>query len=58
MVRIQELTDLLVYFQSSSEDLTPDRASPALLLLNRDLYKWRTTSIVWCVLHYTMRILI
>jgi hypothetical protein len=28
---------------------TPDRASPALLLLNRNLYKWRTTSIVWCV---------
>jgi hypothetical protein len=25
------------------------RASPVLLLLNRDLYKWRTTSIVWCV---------
>jgi hypothetical protein len=30
-------------------DSTPDRTSPALLLLNRNLYKWRTTSIVWCV---------
>jgi hypothetical protein len=28
---------------------TPDRASPALLLLNRNLYKWRTTKRVWCV---------
>jgi hypothetical protein len=27
---------------------TPDRASPTLLLLNRNLYKWRTTSRVWC----------
>jgi hypothetical protein len=30
-------------------DSTPDKASPALLLLNRNLYKWRTTSIVWSV---------
>jgi hypothetical protein len=29
-------------------DLTLDRASPTLLLLNWNLYKWRTTSIVWC----------
>jgi hypothetical protein len=29
--------------------LTPDWASPMLLQLNRNLYKWRTTSIVWCV---------
>jgi hypothetical protein len=53
MVKIQELTDLRDYFQSSSEDstrlLTLDRASPALLLLNWNLYKWRTTSRVWCV---------
>jgi hypothetical protein len=28
---------------------TSDRASPALLLLNRNLYKWRATSIVWCI---------
>jgi hypothetical protein len=28
---------------------TPDRGSPVLLLLNRNLYKWRTTSIVWCI---------
>jgi hypothetical protein len=27
---------------------TPDRASPTLLL-NNNLYKWRTKSIVWCV---------
>jgi hypothetical protein len=53
MVRIQELTNLQDYFWSLSEDSTqlstPDRASPALLLLNWNLYKWRTTSIVWCV---------
>jgi hypothetical protein len=30
-------------------DSTPDRASSALLLLNRNLYKWRTTSRVWCL---------
>jgi hypothetical protein len=28
---------------------TPNRASPAFLLLNWNLYKWRTTSRVWCV---------
>jgi hypothetical protein len=28
-------------------DSTPDRTSPALLLLNRNLYAWRTTSRVW-----------
>jgi hypothetical protein len=53
MVKIQELTDLRDYFWSSSEDSTrlstPDKASPMLLLLNRKLYKWRTTSRVWCV---------
>jgi hypothetical protein len=39
--------------QSSSEDSTPDRASPTLLLLNWNLYKWRTTSRVWCLdFHY------
>jgi hypothetical protein len=47
------LTDLREYFRSSSEDLTrlsiPDRASPVLLLLNRNLYKWRTKSRVWCL---------
>jgi hypothetical protein len=52
MVRIQELTDLRDYLRSSSEDSirlsTPDRASPTLLLLNWNLYKWRTISIVWC----------
>jgi hypothetical protein len=52
-VNLQELTVLRDYFRSSSEDstrpLTPDRASPALLLLNRSLYKWRTTSRVWCM---------
>jgi hypothetical protein len=52
-VKIQELTDPRDYFQSSIEDSTrlstPDRASPALLLLNWNLYKWRTTSRVWCV---------
>jgi hypothetical protein len=42
---------------SSSEDSIglsiPDRASLALLLLNWNLYKWRTTSRVWCVyFHY------
>jgi hypothetical protein len=37
---------------------TPDRALPVLLLLNQNHYKWRTTSIVWCVLNSTMRILI
>jgi hypothetical protein len=26
-----------------------DRASPTLLLLKRNLYKWRTTRRVWCV---------
>jgi hypothetical protein len=50
---IQELTDLRDYFWSSSKDstqlLTLDRASPALLLLNWNLYKWRTTSRVWCL---------
>jgi hypothetical protein len=30
-------------------DSIPDMASPALLLLNKNLYKWRTTSRVWCV---------
>jgi hypothetical protein len=30
-------------------DSTHDRASPALLLLNWNLYKWRTISIVLCV---------
>jgi hypothetical protein len=38
--------------RSSSKDSTrlstPDKALPALQLLNRDLYKWRPTSIVWC----------
>jgi hypothetical protein len=29
--------------------LSPDRASPALLLLNQNLYKWRNTKWVWCV---------
>jgi hypothetical protein len=29
-------------------DSTPDRALPVLLLLNWNLYKWRTTSRVWC----------
>jgi hypothetical protein len=52
-VKIQELTDLRDYVRSSSEYLTrlstPDRASPALLLLNRNLYKWRTTSSVCCI---------
>jgi hypothetical protein len=28
---------------------TPDRALPALLLLNQNLYRWRTISRVWCV---------
>jgi hypothetical protein len=37
---------------------SPDRALPALLLLNWNIYKWRTTSIVWCVLNATMRIFI
>jgi hypothetical protein len=40
------------YFRSSSEDMTrastPDMASPALLLLNQNLYKQRTTGRVWC----------
>jgi hypothetical protein len=53
MVKIQELNNLLDYFRSSSEDLTrlltPDRASPVLLLLNQIVYKWRTTKRVWCV---------
>jgi hypothetical protein len=53
MVKIQELTDLRDYFHSSSEDSTrlstPDRASHVLLLLNQNLYKWRTTGIVWYV---------
>jgi hypothetical protein len=48
---MQELTDLRDYFRSSSEDLirlsTFDKASPALLLLNWNIYKWRTTSRVW-----------
>jgi hypothetical protein len=30
-------------------DSTPDRASSVLLLQNQNLYKWRTTSSVWCV---------
>jgi hypothetical protein len=51
MVSIQELTDLQDYFRSSNEDSTrlstPDNAFPTLLLLNRNLYKWRTTSRVW-----------
>jgi hypothetical protein len=42
MVRIQELTDLRDYFRSSSEDstrlLTPERASPMLLLVNWNIY--------------------
>jgi hypothetical protein len=29
--------------------LTSDRALPTLLLLNWNLYKWRTTRRVWCV---------
>jgi hypothetical protein len=34
-------------------DSTPDRASPALLLLNQNLYKWRTISRVWSLnFHY------
>jgi hypothetical protein len=45
------LTDLRDYFWSSSKDLTrlstSNRASPALLLLNWNLYKWRTTSRMW-----------
>jgi hypothetical protein len=49
---MQELTDLRDYFRSSSEDSTPDWASPVLLLLNRNLYKWTTISIVWCVEFY------
>jgi hypothetical protein len=33
--------------------LDPDRASPVLLLLNRNLYKWRIICRVWCVdFHY------
>jgi hypothetical protein len=33
--------------------LSPDRVLPALLLLNQNLYKWRTTSRVLCVnFHY------
>jgi hypothetical protein len=47
--RIQELTDLRDYFRSLSEDSTPDRASPMLLLLNQNLYKGRRTSTVWCL---------
>jgi hypothetical protein len=46
-VKLQELTDVQDYFRSLSEDSTrlstPDRASPALLLLNQNLYKWGTT---------------
>jgi hypothetical protein len=49
MVKIQGLPNLRDYFRSSSEDSTPDRASPALLLLNQNYYKWRTTSRVRCV---------
>jgi hypothetical protein len=30
-----------------SEDSTPDKASPAQLLLNQNLYNWRTTCRVW-----------
>jgi hypothetical protein len=56
-----ELTDLRDYFRSSSEDSiqlsTPDRALPVLLLLNQNLYKWRTRR-VWFVLNSTPRILI
>jgi hypothetical protein len=52
-VKLQELTDVQDYFRSLSEDSTrlstPDRASPALLLLNRNLYKWGTTKWLWCV---------
>jgi hypothetical protein len=52
-VKIQEFIDLQDYFRSLSECLTrlstSDRASPTLLLLNRNLYKWRTTSSVCCV---------
>jgi hypothetical protein len=29
--------------------LTPNKASSALLLLNQNLYKWRTVSRVWCL---------
>jgi hypothetical protein len=40
------------YFRRSSKNptrlSTPDRASPALLLLNRNRYKWRTTCRVCC----------
>jgi hypothetical protein len=57
---IKEVTDLRDYFRSSSEDLTqlstPDRASPALLQLNWNLYKWRITNRVWCVLNPTTSI--
>jgi hypothetical protein len=53
MVKIQELTDLRDYFWSSSEASTQlstaDRASPMLLLLNWNPYKWRTPSREWCV---------
>jgi hypothetical protein len=38
---------LLPELEELTQLLTPDRASPALLLLNRNLYKWRTTSRVW-----------
>jgi hypothetical protein len=52
-VKIQELTNLQDYFRSLSEDSTrlstPDRSSPALLLLNRNFYKWRTTSRLRCL---------
>jgi hypothetical protein len=30
-------------------DSTLNKASTTLLLLNQNLYKWRTTSRVWCV---------
>jgi hypothetical protein len=33
--------------EDSTRLLTHDRALPALLLLNQNLYKWRTTSRVW-----------
>jgi hypothetical protein len=49
----KDTRDLRDYFRSSSEDSThlstPDRALPALLLLNRNLYEWRNIRRVCCV---------
>jgi hypothetical protein len=44
--------------EDSTRLLTPDRASLVLLLLNQNLYKWRTISIVWCVEFHRQRVFI